>query len=70
MELLLDQAPNAATAVSFWRHPAAWLPEKNLSRSYWCFFSAAFFFDAGFAIYFSIQPVLLDLRFNERAMDG
>jgi MFS family permease len=69
MELLLEPAPNAATAVSFWRHPAAWLQEKNLSRGYWVFFSAAFFFDAGFAIYFFLFNLyLLDYRFNERAM--
>ena len=69
MELLLDPAPNAATAVSFWRHPAAWLREKNLSRGYWVFFSAAFFFDDGFAIYFFLFNLyLLDYRFNERAM--
>ena len=69
MELLLDPAPDAAAVVSFWRHPAAWLREKNLSRGYWVFFSAAFFFDAGFAIYFFLFNLyLLDYRFNERAM--
>jgi MFS family permease len=69
MELLLDPAPHAVAAVSFWRHPAAWLREKNLSRGYWVFFSAAFFFDAGFAIYFFLFNLyLLDYRFNERAM--
>lgn len=52
MELLLDPAPDA-TVVSLWKHPAAWLQEKNLGRSYWVFFSAAFFFDAGFSIDFS-----------------
>jgi MFS family permease len=67
MELLLG--PDAAIAASFWRHPAAWLREKNLSRGYWVFFSAAFFFDAGFAIYFFLFNLyLLDYRFNERAM--
>jgi MFS family permease len=65
MELFLEPA----TAASFWRHPAAWLREKNLSRGYWVFFSAAFFFDAGFAIYFFLFNLyLLDYRFNERAM--
>jgi MFS family permease len=69
MELFLEPAPDAATAASFWRHPAAWLREKNLSRGYWVFFSAAFFFDAGFAIYFFLFNLyLLDYRFNERAM--
>jgi predicted MFS family arabinose efflux permease len=69
MELLLGPAPNAAIAASFWRQPAAWLREKNLSRGFWVFFSAAFFFDAGFAIYFFLFNLyLLDYRFNERAM--
>jgi MFS family permease len=68
MELLLDPAPDAS-AVSFWKHPAAWLHEKNLGRSYWIFFSAAFFFDAGFATYFFLFNLyLLDHRFHERAM--
>jgi predicted MFS family arabinose efflux permease len=68
MELLLDPAARDG-ATSFWRHPAAWLREKNLSRGYWVFFSAAFFFDAGFAIYFFLFNLyLLDYRFNERAM--
>jgi MFS family permease len=68
MELLLDSAPDAA-AVSFWKHPSAWLRAKNLSRGYWVFFTAAFFFDAGFSIYvFLFNLYLLDHRFNERAM--
>jgi predicted MFS family arabinose efflux permease len=69
IELLLDSAPGAVTAVSFWADPSAWLREKNLSRGYWVFFSAAFFFDAGFSIYFFLFNLyLLDHRFNERAM--
>jgi predicted MFS family arabinose efflux permease len=69
MEVFLEPASDVAIAASFWRHPAAWLREKNLSRGYWVFFSAAFFFDAGFAIYFFLFNLyLLDYRFNERAM--
>jgi predicted MFS family arabinose efflux permease len=69
MELLLDSAPGASTDVSFWKNPSAWLREKNLGRGYWVFFSAAFFFDAGFSVYFFLFNLyLLDHRFNERAM--
>jgi MFS family permease len=69
MELLLDPEQHVATSISLWRHPAAWLREKNLSRGYWVFFSAAFFFDTGFAIYFFLFNLyLLDYRFNERAI--
>jgi MFS family permease len=68
-ELLLEPISSAAGAVSFWGDPSAWLRAKNLSRGYWIFFSAAFFFDAGFAIYvFLYNLYLLDFHFNERAM--
>jgi predicted MFS family arabinose efflux permease len=46
-----------------------WFRQKNLSRGYWIFFSAAFFFDAGFSVYFFLFNLyLLDCHFNERAM--
>jgi MFS family permease len=55
--------------VSPWRSPTAWLQGKKLSRGFWVFFTAAFFFDLGFAVYFFLFNLyLLDLRFNERAM--
>lgn len=55
--------------TSFWRNPAAWLREKNLSRGFWIFFTAAFFFDFGFAAYvFLFNLYLLDIHFNERAI--
>jgi MFS family permease len=70
VELLLTQSePSPGKQISFWKNPAAWLQEKNLDKGYWVFFMAAFFFDAGFAIYaFLFNLYLLDLRFNERAM--
>jgi MFS family permease len=69
MEVLLDPARRSATRVSIWKDPSAWLREKNLSRGYWVFFAAAFFFDAGFSIYFFLFNLyLLDCHFNERAM--
>jgi MFS family permease len=62
-------APLPVKAVSFWRDPLPWIKERNLSRGYWTFFTAAFFFDAGFSIYvFLFNLYLLDLGFNERAM--
>jgi predicted MFS family arabinose efflux permease len=69
MELLLDSEKEPAAAVSFWRNPTDWLREKNLSSGFWIFFSAAFFFDAGFAVYiFLFNLYLLDFHFNERAI--
>jgi MFS family permease len=70
VELLLTQSDQSpGKQISFWKSPSAWLLEKNLSTGYWIFFMAAFFFDAGFAIYFFLFNLyLLDLHFNERAM--
>jgi len=69
MELLADSTPRDEKAISFWKNPAGWIREQNLSRGYWIFFSAAFFFDAGFSVYFFLFNLfLLDCRFNERAM--
>ena len=64
MELLLTQSePSPGKQISFWKNPAAWLQEKNLGYGYWVFFMAAFFFDAGFAIYvFLFNLYLLDLH--------
>jgi MFS family permease len=65
MELLLEQE----VALGFWRNPAAWLRRQKLSSEYWTFFAAAFFFDAGFGVYFFLFNLyLLDYRFNERAI--
>jgi len=55
--------------VSFWRNPAVWLRGHELSRDFWVFFTAAFFFDFGFALYaFLLNLYLLDVHFNERAI--
>lgn len=70
MEAILQQSPADATgAVSFWSNPAGWLREKNLGHGFWVFFAAAFFFDAGFAVYaFLFNLYLLDFGFNERSI--
>jgi MFS family permease len=55
--------------IPFLRSPAAWLREKKLSRAFWVFFTAAFFFDFGFSVYFFLFNLyLLDIHFNERAI--
>ena len=59
----------AGKGTPIWKSPAGWLQEKKLGRGFWIFFTAAFFFDFGFAIYvFLFNLYLLDLHFNERAM--
>lgn len=72
MEQLLQVDPlkaNAATPLSGWRNPTAWLQQKKLSRNFWVFFAVAFFFDFGFAVYyFLFNLYLLDLHFNERSI--
>ncbi len=66
MEVLLA-AP--ADALPFWKDPRGWLRQQNLSQGYWIFFLAAFFFDAGFAVYFFLFNLyLLDYHLNERTM--
>lgn len=68
MELLASSVSTSHTA-SFWKNPAAWIRDKNLGRGYWIFFSAAFFFDTGFSIYFFLFNLyLLDHHMNERMM--
>ena len=55
--------------TAFWRNPAVWLQARNLSKDFWIFFTAAFFFDFGFSIYFFLFNLyLLDLHLNERTI--
>ncbi len=68
MEALPSQ-PATGKGTPFWTTPIAWLREKKLNRGFWIFFTAAFFFDFGFAIYvFLFNLYLLDLHLNERVM--
>jgi MFS family permease len=70
-QLLQPKAPGVLgeKGTVFWKNPSAWLQEKKLSRSFWIFFTAAFFFDFGFAIYyFLFNLYLLDRHFDERTM--
>src|SRR5258708_38097253 len=67
MELLAKSNASSSNLTSFWRTPAGWLRDKNLGRGYWTFFSAAFFFDTGFSIYFFLFNLyLFDRHWNER----
>jgi MFS family permease len=69
MEILLRASEENSRRLSWRKDPVAWLREKGFSRGYWIFFSAAFFFDAGFAVYvFLFNLFLLDCRYNERTM--
>jgi len=65
----LPSQPATGKGTLFWKTPTAWLREKKLNRGFWIFFTAAFFFDFGFAIYvFLFNLYLLDLHLNERVM--
>jgi MFS family permease len=56
-------------SVSFWKRPLDWFAVNNFSSGFWVYFSAVFFFDAGFCIYFFLFNLyLLDLHFNEQTM--
>ena len=72
MEQLLEQdlaAPGGAGGASFLKAPREWLLKQKLSRGFWIFFTVAFFFDFGFAVYFFLFNLyLLDLHFNERVI--
>jgi MFS family permease len=68
MELSPSEEP-LGQAAALWRNPRAWFRMKNLGHGYWAFFSAAFFYDAGFSIYFFLFNLyLFDRGFNERTM--
>ena len=69
MEQVLESGPASRreSGVSAWKSPAGWLLEKKLNRSFWIFFTVAFFFDFGFSVYyFLFNLYLLDFHFNER----
>jgi len=69
----MEMAPLAeetgGAGVSFWRRPLGWFAENNFRSEFWVYFSAVFFFDAGFCIFFFLFNLyLLDLHFNEQTM--
>ena len=65
MVALLEPESSTESIASFWRNPSAWIRQQKLSRGFWVFFTAAFFFDAGFAVYvFLFNLYLLDHMVN------
>ncbi len=69
MQVALEPDSSAEESSLGWRHPSAWLRRQRLSRNFWIFFSAAFFFDAGFSVYFFLFNLyLLDFHFSDRAI--
>jgi MFS family permease len=69
MAFLMQPEPSPGKSVSFWRNPLGWIRQQKLSRRFWVFFAAAFFFDAGFAIYFFLFNLyLLDHHFSDRSI--
>ena len=69
MAFLMQSEPGARKPTSFWRNPSAWIRQQKLSRKFWVFFAAAFFFDAGFAVYFFLFNLyLLDHHFSDRSI--
>lgn len=69
MEQLLEANLASAGGTSILQAPREWLQKRKLSRGFWVFFSLAFFFDFGFAVYFFLFNLyLLDFHFNERSI--
>lgn len=69
MAQLLQTVASGEDGSSLWKGPVAWLLEKKLSREFWVFFAAAFFFDFGFSVYFFLFNLyLVDIHFNERTI--
>ena len=69
MVALLQPQSSTEKATAFWRNPSAWIRQQKLSRRFWVFFTAAFFFDAGFAVYFFLFNLyLLDYHFSDRSI--
>ncbi len=64
MDLLPEPRPQQSARR---RTPLAWFRKHDLGRGFWTFFTAAFFFDAGFSVYFFLFNLyLLDFRFSDR----
>jgi MFS family permease len=69
MAFLMQSERDPGKSVPFWRNPLEWIRQQKLSRKFWVFFAAAFFFDAGFAIYFFLFNLyLLDHHFSDRSI--
>lgn len=52
-----------------WTYAKSCWPHKDLSRGFWIFFTAAFFYDFGIGLYFFLFNLFLaNLNFNERIL--
>lgn len=62
-----SQGTKRTSNASQWLNLRMWVNRNQLSRGFWIYFLATFFFDAGFCIYFFLFNLyLLDLHSNER----
>jgi MFS family permease len=60
-----ESAPRNVLKAVRWL--GSFLPEEKLSRGFWIFFTAAFFFDLGFGLYFFLFNLFLaNSHFNEK----
>src|ERR1700722_12088424 len=66
----VDRPPRSSVqSVSPLQRLRSWWSAETLSRQFWIFFVAAFFFDFGIALYFFLFNLFLaNLHFNERAI--
>ncbi|SDF37287.1 MFS transporter [Terriglobus roseus] len=69
MQALVENGEATSAERISWNDPHSWLRQYRFSRSFWTFFLAALFFDAGFGIYyFLFNLFLLNLHFQERSI--
>jgi len=69
MQAAVDNITEPIADQVSWNAPHSCLRQYRFSRSFWVFFVVAFFFDAGFGIYyFLFNLFLLSLHFQERAI--
>lgn len=69
MQAAVESIANSVTKRVSWNAPRSWLRQYRFNRNFWIFFLVAFFFDAGFGIYyFLFNLFLLSLHFQERAI--
>jgi MFS family permease len=69
MQAIVQAGSHVEESAPSWRSPSSWLRRQRLSRDFWIFFLAAFFFDAGFSVYFFLFNLyLLDVHYNERVI--
>lgn len=69
MQPLLQDDLQKGPREAFWKNTFAWVTEHSFSRSFWTYFLAVLFFDAGYGVFFFLFNLyLLDLGFSEKLM--